>query len=443
MPAISLWQVLQNLVDKNIRIFPILREEFKTLAYAFFDTVSLSGQDAAWNPMTKTSIQPRNLKAIESTLTVDGESIKWYDYSITRFKTTVVTTAAALAPVAWLFSLVVTDLPLLAAWDKIFFIKRTAAEHEIDAIVTAVNTGTKTITFKVETYDGVLHNGLTNIGVVALQAVNRGAWLRNDNDEIVRNSALSGYDEFQTYVQHFSERMEFTKAELNKIYELEGEAKRLTSQRLASHIHTIIAGVAEQIYKGRNAASGVGVSAKLQMMWLEEVCRRAWTISDLSASINMTKDLRTEIGLSIRGASKLGGSQISLLCNSFFLEQLSEIDLNKIRYDNDVNVLKTSFPKYITPYGEVEILRDPTLDELYGYSICFAAPLAYVKLWVRENQEFNPTAWVTRADQSIRFYEVIHNLREKDIYDLEFECGLLPWGMMTWAYRMVKNFAVV
>jgi len=442
MPAISLWQVLQNLVDKNIRIFPILREEFKTLAYAFFDTVSLSGQDASWNPMTKTSIQPRSLKSIESTLTVDGESIKWYDYSITRFKTTVVT-GATLTPVAWIFDVIITDVPLLAAWDKVFFIKRLAAEHEIDAIVTAVNVATKTVSIKVETYDGVVHNGTTPIVVWALQAVNRGTWLRNDNDEIVRNSASAGYDEFQTYVEHFSERMEFTKAELNKIYELEWEAKRLTSQRLATHIHTIISWVAEQIYKGRNAASGAGVSNKLQMMGLEEICRRAWTITDLAASVNMTKDLRTEIGLSIRGASKLGGSQISLLCNSSFLEQLSEIDLNKIRYDNEVNVLKTVFPRYITPYGEVEILRDPILDELYGYSVCFTAPLAYVKLWVRENQEFNPTAWVTRADQSIRFYEVIHNLREKDIYDLEFECGLLPWGMMTGAYRQIKNFAVV
>jgi len=106
----------------------------------------------------------------------------------------------------------------------------------------------------------------------------------------------------------------------------------------------------------------------------------------------MEKDLRTQIGLSIRGASKLGGSQISLLCNSTFLDQLSEIDQDKIRYDSKVTVLDVSFPRYITPYGEVEILRDPILDELYGYSVCFTAPLGFVKLWVRENQEFNPTA---------------------------------------------------
>jgi len=429
-------------VDKNIRIFPILKEEFKTLAYAFFDTVSLSGQDMNGNPMIKTSIQPRSLKSIESTLTVDWESIKWYDYAVTRFKTTI-TATATLTPTAWIIKITTVDVPNVAIWDKIFLTKTSATQHEIDGIVSAFDAVAKTIDIKVETVDGVLYNGTSTVDVIIWQSVNRGSWLRNDNDEITRASGLSWYDEFQTYVQHFSERMTITKKELNKIYELEGEAKRLASQRLATHIHSIISGVAEQLYKGRNAASGAGVTDKLQMMWFEEICRRAGTIKDLSASANMAKDLRTEIGLSIRGASKLGGSQISLLCNSTFLDQLSEIDLSKIRYDSKVTALEVTFPKYITPYGEVDILRDPILDELYGYSVCFTAPLWFVKLWVRENQEFNPTAWVTRADQSIRFYEVVHNLREKDIYDMTFECGLLPWGMMTGAYRMIKNFAVV
>jgi hypothetical protein len=109
----SLGEVLQNLVDKNIRIFPILKEEFKTLAYAFFDTISLSGQDANGNPMTKTSIQPRSLKSIESTLTVDGESIKWFDYAVTRFKTTV-NADATLTPAAGIITVTTVATPDVA-----------------------------------------------------------------------------------------------------------------------------------------------------------------------------------------------------------------------------------------------------------------------------------------------------------------------------------------
>jgi len=169
----------------------------------------------------------------------------------------------------------------------------------------------------------------------------------------------------------------------------------------------------------------------MQMLGLEEVSRRAGTIVDLASETDMEKALRREAALSIRGASKLGGSKISWLCNSAFLTELSEIDQDKIRYDKKVDVLETVFPRYLTPHGEVEILRDPTLDELYPYSLVFMAPLDYVKLWIRENQDFEPKSGISKSDQSIRFYAVTHNLREKELYDMEFECGLLPAGMMT------------
>jgi hypothetical protein len=64
-------------------------------------------------------------------------------------------------------------------------------------------------------------------------------------------------------------------------------------------------------------------------------------------------------------------------------------------------------------------------------------------LWTRENQEFNPKGWVTRADQSIHFYDVINNLREQKSYDMVWECGLIAGGMSAAQspYHMIKNFA--
>ena len=436
----TIWEKLSEIVDKNVRIVPILKEDFKTLAYAFFDIFTLSGTDSKGNPVTSTTIAPRSLKGIETTLTVDGESIKWYDYAVKRFKSTVVANAT-LTAAGWLFTAEITDTPLLARWDKIFFIKSVAAESEIDGIVDSVDTAANTVTFKVESVNGVTYTSGT-IAVRANQLVSRGAWLRNDNEEITRSSAIAGYEEFTTYIQHFSERMEVTKKDLNKVYTLEEEPKKYVDLKLGAHIHTLVSGVAEQIYKGRNKGSGVWNLDKMQMLGLEEISRRAGTIVDLSSETDMEKALRREAALSIRGASKLGGSKISWLCNSAFLTELSEIDQDKIRYDKKVDVLETVFPRYLTPHGEVEILRDPTLDELYPYSLVFMAPLDYVKLWIRENQDFEPKSGISKSDQSIRFYAVTHNLREKELYDMEFECGLLPAWMMTWAYRMVKNFTV-
>lgn len=436
----TIWEKLSELVGKNVRIVPILKEDFKTLAYAFFDIFTLSGTDSKGNPVTSTTIAPRSLKGIETSLTVEWESIKWYDYAVKRFKSTIAADAT-LTAAGWLFTSTLVDTPQFARWDKIFFIKGAANQNEVDGIVDSIDVGAKTVTFKAETVNWVLYTTGT-IAVKASQAVSRGTWLRNDNDEITRNSAIAGYEEFSSYVQHFSERMEITKKDLNKVYTLEEEPKKYVDLKLGAHIHTLVSGVAEQLYKGRNRGSGVGNLDKMQMLGLEETCRRAGTIIDLASATDMEKALRNEAQLAIRGASKLGWSKISWLCNSNFLTELSEIDQDKIRYDKKVDVLETTFPRYLTPHGEVEILRDPILDELYPYSVLFMAPLDYVKLWVRENQDFEPKSWITKSDQSIRFYEVVHNLREKDLYDLEFEAGLIPAWMMTWAYRMVKNFTV-
>jgi hypothetical protein len=70
-------------------------------------------------------------------------------------------------------------------------------------------------------------------------------------------------------------------------------------------------------------------------------------------------------------------------------------------------------------------------------------PKALVKLWTRENQEFNPKGWVTRADQSIHFYDVINNLREQKSYDMVWECGLIAGWMSATGqspYHMIKGF---
>jgi len=51
--------------------------------------------------------------------------------------------------------------------------------------------------------------------------------------------------------------MEVTKKDLNKVYTLEEEPKKYVDLKLGAHIHTLVSGVAEQIYKGRNKGSGV------------------------------------------------------------------------------------------------------------------------------------------------------------------------------------------
>ena len=88
-----------------------------------------------------------------------------------------------------------------------------------------------------------------------------------------------------------------------------------------------------------------------------------------------------------------------------------------------------TIPTLATVYGDIELVRDPMLNVLYNDSVAFTLPKALVKLWTRENQEFAPKGWVTKADQSIRFYDVINNLREQKSYDMVWECWMIAGWM--------------
>jgi hypothetical protein len=81
---------------------------------------------------------------------------------------------------------------------------------------------------------------------------------------------------------------------------------------------------------------------------------------------------------------------ITLLVNDRFLTELGRFRDEKIRYDKVVDKLDMVLPTLATIYGEVELVRDPMLNVLYNTSVAFTLPKALVKLWTRENQEFNP-----------------------------------------------------
>lgn len=428
----TLGSVVQEVVDKNLRMFPVLFKQFAHLAYAFFDVKQLAGQGGL-------TIKPKEIPGIESTITVDGFSVKWLDYSLFDFSTAVSTTDAALTVTAGAITLDVTATSGLSVNDTVYFVK-SAAGAQLDGIVTAV-VDANTVTVKLQTVNGSTTIPAT-VAVEAGQVIERGFWTRNDNDEIVRPSALYDYKEFHSYVQHFSRRIEFTKAELNKEYRYEQDAKLEAQKRFEYNIAILFQEVNKALYKGKNRGPGAGANDKMEMLGLETICRELGSVADLSASTDPIGDLFGEIEKSFRSGSIVGSEPIMLLVNDKFLTELANSNADKVRYDKTVDSLKFSVPTLTTIYGEVDIIRDPMLNRLYSTSVAFLVPRSLVKLWVRENQDFEPKRGISRADQSVRLYPVIHNLREKALYDIEFELGLIAGGLSAdpAPFRMVTGF---
>lgn len=417
----TLGQVVQDIVGKNLRLFPILFKQFKHIQYAFFDIKQLAGEGGL-------SLKPREIPGIDSTLTSDGYAIKWMDYSMFDFNTTVTSTNATLAVTGGDITLVVGDTSGFAVNDTVFGVKAASGtSDEFNGIVKSITNGTTMVVTLTKVNASTTIPG--TIAVLATQTVERGYWRRNDNDDISRASSVFNYKEYKSYVQHFSRQITFTKAELNKVYQNEGDAKAEAQKKFMYNLGILFQEVNKAIYKGNNTAPGAGATDKMEMLGLEQVVAECGTRKVITGSSTAYSELLAEINIAHQAGSVTTDEPVMLLCNDNFLSELAKIDRDKVRYTTYVDKLKLNVPKLSTVFGEVDIVRDPMLNKLYASGTAYIVPRSMIKLWVRENQEFNPKGGITRADQSIRLYERITNIREQKSYDMEFELGMVVGGM--------------
>lgn len=449
----TLGGVLEEIVGKNLRIFPIMFKQFKHLAYCFFDVKQLSWENPGY------TVAPKDIPGIEPSITVDWYSVKWLDYNTFDFTTQVKTAVANGSLSSNVATIVLKDNSGFAVNDTVYFKSDgTANSYDLDWTITEVDGDGETVKVYVVTINGAAATASATYKVTANQEVVRWYWKRNDNDEISRPASVYSYTEYQSYIQHFSRRITFTKAELNKEYKYEGEAKNEATKRLNYNIGVMFQEINKALYKGKNIAPGA--NDKMEMLWLEEICRQVGNIHDFASTANDAGAAATTEGMMmdyfykvIEEAQQSGAvasnDTITLLVNDRFLTELGRFregygtGASLIRYDKVVDKLDMVLPTMATVYGDVELVRDPMLNVLYNTSVAFTLPKTLVKLWTRENQEFNPKGWITRADQSIKFYDVITNLREQKSYDIEWECWMIAGGISAKQspYHMIKNFA--
>lgn len=432
----TLGQVVQDAVGKNLRLFPILFKSFKHIQYAFFDVTQLHGQGGM-------ALKPREIPGIDSSLTTDGYAIKWLDYSMFDFNTTITTTAATLSATGGNVTLIVGDTSGFAQNDKVFGIKAASGvSDEFSGVVSSVtNATTMVVALTAVNASTTLP---ATIAVLATQTIERGYWRRNDNDDITRSSAVFNYKEYKSFVQHFSRQITFTKAELNKVYVNEQDAKDEAQKKFMFNLGILFQEVNKAIYKGSNEAPGAGTLQKMEMLGLESIVMECGTRKVVSSAANAYSELLAEINIAHQAGSVTSDDPVMLLCNDSFLSELSKIDRDKVRHETVVSSLKMTVPKMSTVFGMVDIVRDPMLNRLYTTGTAYIVPRSMIKLWVRENQEFNPKGGVTRSDQSIRIYERITNIREQKSYDLEFELGMVAGGLSLGSkcpIRLITNFS--
>ncbi len=439
-------EILQEIVGKNLRIAPILFKQYSNIANAFFDVQKLGGQT------DDLTIDVKMDNGITPMITVDGVSIKWADYDTFDFETTILANGTPTIT-SGVVSLGVVDASGFAENDRITLVSAVnvaGTEDIMDGIVQTVNTSTDTITVQLQSVNGSETGFPATLAVKAGEKIRRLYWARNDCDDITRGSHTPTHHEAQSYIQHFSRQITFNKQETNVVYKWEGDVPQALAWKFKHNLGILFQELAKAIYKGKNIAPGSGTYAKMEMLGLEKIVSTVGGAKDYSTLVAGTShldNLFTDLE-SIFTAGGAADGQVCMLVNDRMIGQLARIDRGFIQYDKIVDSVGMKIPTIETPYGNVEILRDPIMNVLYPHAMAFIFPKKNIGLWIRENDAYSPINGVSKADESIRVFERFTNLHECKAYDIYFEMGMYAYGITcgdtTQApFKSIKNFKAV
>lgn len=431
--------MVDKVIGKNLRIFPILFTQFKHLQYAFFDSKQMNGEGAM-------SIDIRTVPGITPSLTVDGFSVAWADHSIADFNTTVGVAATPITLTAGAGTFPVADTSGFSKNDHILILKgATANEDEVEIIVRRIVNGTS---FEGEV---IRHNGSetipASVKIKEGQQVERLYNPRNDNDVDFKAVYTPGYKEYKSYIQHFTRTLTFTKAELNKIYTYEGMAAKEVENKFKFAVSVIFQEINKAIYKGRNRGPGAGEFDKMEMLGLETAVNHCGTRFTVTNPANAVNDLYGQISLAYQSGIIGTGDPLMLLCNTQFISELAKADRDKIRYtDKVVEKLNYEVKQINTPFGSATLVVDQAMRTLYPTGTAFIVPRSMISLFVRENDVGDhKEKFVTRADRSIRVDEWVTRAKESRTFDITVELGMIIGGLSLGKnapIRMITNFTI-
>ena len=386
-------------------------------------------------------------------LTVDGVSIKWADYNTFDFETTVLANGTPTIT-AGVVVIGVVDASGFAENDRITLISGTnvaGTEDIMDGIIQTVNVNTNTITVQLQSVNGSETGFPGTLAIKAGEKIRRLYWARNDCDDITRGSHVPTHHEAQSYIQHFSRQITFNKQETNVLYKWEGEVPNALAWKFNQNVGILFQELAKAIYKGKNMAPGVGAYAKMEMLGLEKIVSTvggARNYATLAAGTSHLSELFSDIE-SVFTAGGAADGQVIMLVNDRMNAELSRVDRDHIRFEKTVDSITLKHINTIeTPYGSVEILRDPIMNILYPNAMAFIFPKKNIGLWIRENDAYSPIDGVTKSDESIRVAERFTNLHECKAFDIYFEMGMYAYGVTCndvsqAPFKSVSNFKAI
>jgi len=214
-------ELLNQGEGQGLYMTPILHKYHKTLSYLFFDYN---------NP-------GRSLKSkflpIDSTITDDGVSLSWYDYSMFDSETRILSDAANVTVVA---------------------VEDTAGYEVGDTVHIARKEGSTLLNEQRNITAVTLDTSITLDSSIDLEVGDkmvRAYYVQEIEQEITRGSSSWKYNEYKSYFQNFARTIKFKKTDLNRTYFLEKSAAEFISSHIAHNMGIMLQEFNKAIYLGK------------------------------------------------------------------------------------------------------------------------------------------------------------------------------------------------
>lgn len=257
----SAGQQTQKIVGTGLYLYPILFKYYKHLSYLLFD----------FNVQGTKSLKNKFLP-IEGTVTEDGKTLSWYDYSMFDKELTIdgnndTATSITVAEVTGLATLGTAGIE---AGDQLLIVRAAgSAKNNVKVTVTAV----------------VDDTSITWAGAIDLDIgdkVVRAFYVQEIGVAISRGQSSYDYTEFKSYFQNFARSVTFAKIDLNKQYLIEKDAKEYIASIFALNMNILLQEFNKAIWIGANVTG-----SKPEMLWMDTAIEQL-VLSDPSLKIDFS-----------------------------------------------------------------------------------------------------------------------------------------------------------
>lgn len=419
---------VKKMVGTGLYLYPILHRYYRSLLYLFID----------YNNNKNRSLKQK-LLPIEGTITEDGKSLQWFDYSMFDVEHTF--TAGQINNDTLDLSALVDVAATTAGFaedDWIMIVRKEGSalpntREQVDSL-TATNV--------------VLKN---NVTVEVGDRIIRLYYVQPQEVEIERGQSTFNYKEFRSYFQNFARVVSFTKTELNKNYLLESDAKQYVTSIVGLNMSILLQEFNKAVWFGQNTAVGATVAGSVPEMLGIDTAIEEMAVSDASLVIDFsslglaTDDEKVEAFMDVIEASSASGAiqpweTLSVACNRKFLSKLGRLKQDDVVYNEKITEIDFEIFKFKNMFGQVEFFHEPMLDRVHQWTLAYILPRSLMSMRFRQHQNLNDVnGGMIAAKSEITVIQKINNIHDKAQFDMFFEAATVLGGLSSGAYRKIIN----